>query len=200
MVTIKSTGVDEIIKSVKKIQENVSVTNITPMLDKIAEKVKDYIINEYQRNGTIWQEKNGNLQEVSGDDVVIIKGVGSYIITIGSKTQPFDMLSYERLTNPNYSGLPSEVNPYFFIEFGFGIDGENNQIENAPKFGWRYNIRPWSNGWHFTGKDGTGTWSTGGRGIGAISKLVGQGGRNGEFERIVNQIIAEESRNAQSSR
>lgn len=201
MVTIKSTGVDEIIKSVKAMQENVSTATISPMMDKIAERVKDYIIEEYKRYGSIWREKNGNLEEISGDDVVIIKNIGSYIITIGSETQPFDMISYESLKNPNYSGLPSEVNPYFFIEFGFGITGGNNQIENAPKFGWRYNIRPWRNGWHFTGRDGSrGNWSTGGRGVGAISKLAGQNGRNGEFERIVNQIIAEEVRNAKSKR
>ena len=62
-------------------------------------------------------------------------------------------------------------------------------------FGWRYNIRPYSRGWHFRGLDGTRTYSRGTKGVGTISTLI-----NGQFERIVNEVMAEERTDDSSAR
>lgn len=194
-ITVSSKGADEIINRIKNIQKSIQSNSYDSMLNKIAERVKDFIINDYTSKGSIWREENGNLQTISGDDVIVEKKDSTYIVALGRNTQLFVMPNRENSSNPNYFGLPRTVNPYFFIEFGFGITGQQNEITNAPNFGWRYNIRPYSHGWHFRGLDGTRTWSTGTKGIGAISALI-----NGEFERIVNEVIEEEKTNGSNVR
>lgn len=41
------------------------------------------------------------------------------------------------------------VNPAFFIEFGFGIVGEQNPKENHENYGWDYNINDHKDYWFF---------------------------------------------------
>lgn len=41
------------------------------------------------------------------------------------------------------------VNPIFFIEFGFGIVGEQNPKENHENYGWDYNINQHTKKWFF---------------------------------------------------
>lgn len=182
-VTVSSKGADEIINKIKALQQKANVNSFDSILEKIANRVRSYIIDDYKLNGSIWREVNGNLETVDGDDVVVEKKGSAYIVALGRNTQPFEMTD------------GAFVNPYFFIEFGFGLIGEKNSIKNAPDFGWRYNIRPWKNGWHFTGLDGTSTWSAGRRGVGTISTLI-----NGQFERIVNEVMAEERANGSTAR
>lgn len=194
-VTVSSKGADEIINKIKALQQKANVNSFDSILEKIANRVRSYIIDDYKLNGSIWREVNGNLETVDGDDVIVEKKGSTYIIAIGRNTEPFDMPNRQNSSNPNYAGLPKTVNPYFFIEFGFGIIGQNNPIKNAPNFGWRYNLRPYSHGWHFRGLDGTRTYSRGTKGIGTISTLI-----NGQFERIVNEVMAEERANGSTAR
>ena len=195
MITVKSTGVDKIIERIKSIQDSCNVNSLSPITEKIAERIKDFIINRYISTGTVWQEKNGNLSTVSGDDVLVIKNADNYVITIGSRTQPFDMPDHSNDTSGLYAGLPTQVNPYFFIEFGFGIAGQDSPVKNAEKWGWRYNIHNHTQAWTFIGLDGTPTESIGVHGAGAINSLL-----NSEFKRIVNEVIAEERNNGGTDR
>ena len=182
-VTISSKGADEIIDKIRALQEKANVNSFDSILEKIANRVRSYIIDDYKLNGTIWREVNGNLETVSGDDVIVEKNGASYIVSIGKNTQPFDMND------------GTFVNPYFFIEFGFGISGELNPVGFADRFGWEYNIRPHLHPWRFKGQDGSLVWTTGGKGVGAISTLI-----NSAFQRIVNEVMAEERTDDSSAR
>ena len=184
MVTISVTNIDKIINKYQKLSE--SYNGFTQKVaEKVAEKIREFILDQYKSNMTVWQEKNGNLETIDGSDVKVVKSGTSYFVTIGENTKKFEMPKRTEKAGAQYQGLPKEVNPYFFIEFGFGIIGQNSPIKFANDFGWRYNLKPYKNGWHFKGLDGTKTFSQGGKGIGAINST------NINFEKFVNSAINE---------
>lgn len=55
----------------------------------------------------------------------------SYSIEFGSQTKPLTMQDFNK------------VNPYFFLEFGFGLKGERKPSINANEYNWEYNINNW---------------------------------------------------------
>lgn len=57
------------------------------------------------------------------------------------------------------------INPYLFIEFGYGIIGENNPNTNAHLQNWIYNINDHKKAWWFAGINGEKTWSMGQKGF-----------------------------------
>ena len=57
------------------------------------------------------------------------------------------------------------VNPYLFIQFGFGIEGQANPIQYAAQRRWEYNVNQHTKAWWFFGTDGKKHWTFGRIGI-----------------------------------
>lgn len=57
------------------------------------------------------------------------------------------------------------VNPYLFIEFGYGILGQNNANPKAYLQDWEYNVNNHEKAWWFVGLNGERTWTMGQRGF-----------------------------------
>ncbi len=186
MVTVKTKNLDKVIEKFSNFKDRFDTEHLNKIANKIANKVRDFIELTYTSTKIIWQEENGNLKEISGNDVKVINDSTRFFVTIGAETTPFEMPKRTEKSGQQYQGLPKFVNPYFFIEFGFGIIGANNSSKYANKFGWKYNIRPYSNRWHFKGLDGTRTESRGGKGANAIGKLATN------FRQICEEVITEE--------
>lgn len=57
------------------------------------------------------------------------------------------------------------VNPYLFIEFGYGIIGENSPHPKAYLENWDYNVNNHEKAWWFVGINGERTWTMGQKGF-----------------------------------
>ncbi len=57
------------------------------------------------------------------------------------------------------------VNPYLFIQFGFGIEGEANPVRYANQRRWEYNINDHVKAWWYADENGDVEWSVGRIGI-----------------------------------
>lgn len=83
---------------------------------------------------------------------------GVATITVGDNA-PLIQMSKKGKYTPNSDG--AMVNPFFFIEFGFGLKGEANPIDNITSYDWEYNINNHTNdkaqfSWKINGAVGVG--------------------------------------------
>lgn len=156
MVVVVKSNVDKVIKSFQKFRNAYKVS-----LEKIAERLGEAMcgemVNEIQKYRSIWLQPNGNLEKVGNISYSIQKsGENSIKVILG------DNLPLIKVGNTAYS-LPHNkeekyVNPLYFIEFGWGVIGEQNPKEGATKYSWKYNTnehgRETENPFYFWGNDG----------------------------------------------
>lgn len=64
------------------------------------------------------------------------------------------------------------VNPYLFIQFGYGIVGEENPVQYASFSRWEYNINNHVKAWTYLGTDGKTHWTRGRKGTNFFYKIV----------------------------
>ena len=130
MLKIQTKNFDKALLKIEELKERYS-NKFESIVYEIAEKIRDYIKNKYISTKSSWQENNGNLSLIDGADVIVVNKGTSYSILIGSQSPLFVMPERSEQSAQQYQGLPRTINPYFFIEFGFGIigkEGSTNRI------------------------------------------------------------------------
>ena len=134
MIKITS-NIDEFLKNYKK-----KVQNFEETINNIAEKLAIRMSNDMKNmifNDMRWQE-HGNLSRINDVDFRVEKiNQNSVRVYIGETLPKFIMTD------------GTLVNPAFFIEFGFGIAGQENPMKNHDKYQWESNIRGHKDSWFF---------------------------------------------------
>ena len=64
------------------------------------------------------------------------------------------------------------VNPYMFIQFGYGIVGEENPIEHHIFSRWQYNVNKHVKAWTYVGGDGQTYWTRGLKGTNFFYSVI----------------------------
>lgn len=94
------------------------------------------------------------------------------------------------------------VNPYFFIEFGYGVEGQENPVNYHTQNGWEYNINnhqrtesTYKNGkpkgaWWYWGYNGERIETNGRKGIDFFYKTVRKYKK--EWQRIIDEALERE--------
>lgn len=147
MINIKS-NIDNFIKQFKDKANKISSSiQETPkiIVQQMIEEMKSII----ERERSVWTSVSSPLEYVSGDDFTIEQTSNSCVVYIG------------RNTNKIVAKDGARINPYFFIEFGFGIRGEKNPKTNHDLYGWKYNINKHERSWFYVGYDGEKHWTVG---------------------------------------
>lgn len=144
----------------KRDKMRITLDNISQIIaERMAQDMKDYL-DSTRGLWYIEYEKFSHLIGNSNYDIRVVPLQSSTQIQIGNITEPLVM------NDGKY------VNPYFFIEFGFGIYGQDNPSPNADKFEWNYNINNHTTFWFFIGYDGEKHSSYGLTGVNFISTIV----------------------------
>ena len=139
MIKINS-NIDKVIANFTKKKNNFK-NKLENVAKKIAEKMSEDMRNEILSNRHIWAEK-GSMDYIDTINFDIAKtGDNSVRVSIGENLQKHIMSD------------GTLVNPVYFIEFGFGIKGEEKPMENADKYDWVYNINNHEDAWVFFGYD-----------------------------------------------
>lgn len=134
MIKVTS-NINEFLKNYKKKIDNFN-TRLSVIAEKLAKKMSDDMKQFIQRNKR-WQE-HGNLSKISDVNFRIENlNNNSVRVHIGENLPKFIMQD------------GTLVNPAFFIEFGFGIAGENKPMQNHEKYQWEYNIKGHKESWFF---------------------------------------------------
>lgn len=156
-----SSNINSFLKHYKKKVEAFKAS-LDDLAYKLAQKMSSDMAYEIASLRYVWTEE-GNLDKVSGVDFNIVKTSETSVrVTIG------DSLPKITVGDSQISRLrgrvPQEVNPVYFIEFGFGIAGERNPQKNHEEHGWEYNINQHKSAWFYydstvvPAEDGSGEW------------------------------------------
>ena len=148
MIKIKS-NINSILKTFKERQSAIKNINIT-VAKQVAYEIAKQIKSDIVLNKPTWYESAGGMSINYGTDVVVDETSSGALIRIGENTSKLIMAD------------GSQINPYYFIEFGFGIIGANNSAANSIKYGWAYNIKGHIEPWIIPGSE---TLSSGTQGI-----------------------------------
>lgn len=134
MITIKS-NINSFLKAYRK-RIN-PIINVLPVFaEKLAKKMSEDMQN-FIKTDNRWKD-NGNLSRVNTVDFRTERlSDNSVRVFVGENLPQFEMRD------------GTMVNPAFFIEFGFGIVGENKPKQRADKYSWRYNINDRGDAWWF---------------------------------------------------
>ena len=165
-VQVKS-NFNDFIKKIKAIPQILDESLEQSVLN-LLEEMKTEMLDQINSTRGDWLEPNGGLSAVDSasrlgreEDItyeVVRKGNGTLTGTIfvGRDAPRLLVGSGSRRNN---------VNPYLFIEFGWGIKGEEQPANYAIQNGWVYNINEHTKAWVYTGTDGAKHKTAGKNGI-----------------------------------
>lgn len=158
MISVKvKSNIKEFLENYRKKVENFKVI-LNTIAEKLAQKMVEFMRNEIETNRFQWAEK-GKLETITNVDFAITPlGEKSVRVSIGDNLRKYTMSD------------GTLVNPAFFIEFGFGIVGQNNPKKNHEYFDWEYNINGHTHAWFYVGFDGQFYESKGVEGINFMYK------------------------------
>ena len=161
MITVKS-NITEFLKNYrKKVGDFKSTLNV--LAEKLVERIKADMLRVIEGKQFVWQEEAGNLAEIEPSDIDFTTtqvGENTIRVSIGERLPRFPMSDGTR------------VNPIYFIEFGFGIEGQENPMANTEKYGWRYNINHYIDGWTYLDSDGEEQFSRGREGTNFLYNTI----------------------------
>ena len=142
MVSITS-NINDVLKSLKSKQTRFKaiISNIALI---VAQAVKDDMVAEINANISNWSKPYELISSVVKPEsqIILVPTELGYRIEIGNNLGGLEMSD---------GGL---VNPYYFIEFGYGIVGQNSPALKSSEYNWEYNINKHNNYWFFFGTDG----------------------------------------------
>jgi hypothetical protein len=173
MVVVAS-NVEKVLKKFEKYRTAIKLT-IDQIAEKLAKSMVDDMLADIEQQRPTWLQPNGNLERVDNIGYNISKLEDGFIrITLGEN------LPLIRTGNTKYSLENNKhytwVNPLYFIEFGFGVLGENNPKEGTNRYDWIYNTnehgRETENPYTFKGLDGQLVETEGGEGINFLYNTI----------------------------
>lgn len=122
----------------KRYREKVAI--LKQVMDNLAQILAEKMSNDMKnliQTDKRWQE-HGNLSTIDTVDFRIeATSPQSVKVYVGENLPKFEMSD------------GTLVNPAFFIEFGFGILGQNKPKQNHEEYNWEYNIRGHKESWFF---------------------------------------------------
>jgi len=141
MIQIDS-NIDKVLKSLKEKQKKLRIV-ISRISKIVAEQIKQDMIREIELTRSQWSESYERIGGVvnPSNQITVNYNINGARISIGNSAEKLVMAD------------GGTVNPYYFIEFGFGVIGETSPAKNSSIAGWEYNINKHSKGWYFTGTD-----------------------------------------------
>lgn len=127
------------------------------LLSDMCEEMKQ----EIDENRSQWEESGSALELLQlGDDIEYEIAGNHGFIYVGRNTNKIKMEDGR------------DVNPYLFIEFGWGIAGEQQPIQYSAQRRWEYNINAHDKAWVFMGYDNRPHKSIGRVGIDFFYRVV----------------------------
>lgn len=164
MIRVTS-NINEFLKNYKK-----KVKRFKKVLLGIAEKVANQIAKdmyeEIKRTENIWAiDDKPNFHDETGKMGFHTKKNFDYWFDIESTSENSVKVSIGNKAETHKMNDGTIVNPAFFIEFGFGIVGQNNPAKNTEAVGWSYNINKHTEPWYYIGWDFDDHISDGAKGV-----------------------------------
>jgi hypothetical protein len=127
---------------------NALETSMSETVETVLKQMCEDMKNELSYAKSYWMD-NGGLEAVynaSGGEDIEYESFGyTGTIYVGRNTPE---LTVGKDNNQR------KVNPYLFIQFGFGIVGEENPMPYAKQRRWEYNINGHTKAWWFMGING----------------------------------------------
>lgn len=167
--------------NVKQFSENYKkkAYQTTSALNGLAEKLAKRMSNDMKESiqkDRRWQE-HGNLSRIDNVDFRSeIINSNTVRVHIGENLPKFGMKD------------GTLVNPAFFIEFGFGIVGQQNPKQNHSAYNWEYNISGHKESWFFW-YDGILMESEGREGLNFIYNIMQEYKNN--WKKYLSELILE---------
>lgn len=184
MITVKS-NINEFLKNYRKRVGNFKST-LNVLAQKLAERMsadmKDIIFKETYT----WSpdaegnDETGKMAYHRGVDIAFdITSIGDNAVrvSIGENLQKHEMEN------------GALVNPIYFIEFGFGLRGQENPATNHSRFGWEYNKNYHNGAWSYEGFDGEYHISDGTQGTNFMYRTIDKY-RNG-WQQYLKELMTE---------
>lgn len=146
MPTIKiKSNFSEFAKRIRQIPELIDEA-MRFAVEEVLERMQNDMKNEIESMRSVWLEKGSQLDYVDsiqhlGNDIEYEISGNSGIIYVGRNTMEIEMKDGRM------------VNPYFFIEFGYGIVGADNPVQYSSQSGWAYNVNGHRNSWSYAAWD-----------------------------------------------
>lgn len=164
MIKIKS-NIDSFLNKYRKKCETFK-TSLREVAEKLAKRMSEDMFDIISKNEDVWAiNDKDNFNDESGkmafhkgknlEDWFTIESIGDNAmrVSIGDNLRKHEMED------------GSLVNPAYFVEFGFGIVGQDNPMKNADRYNWRYNKNGHIEAWTYEGWDGLLHESSGAKGI-----------------------------------
>ena len=156
----------------RDLTESAIPASVETLLEKMCQEMKEEI-----RNGIGDIREGSGLSEVDLDDIEYDFDGRIGTIHIGRNSAPIKMKDNRT------------VNPYMFIQFGYGIVGEENPIEHHLFNRWQYNVNNHVKAWTYVGGDGQTYWTRGRKGTNFFYSVINKYRR--EWKNIVRDEIKE---------
>lgn len=149
MIGINS-NIDKFINKYTK-RVNAITKTLQEIAEKMAQRMSTDMALEISRNRTLWEESGGTMSRIDSIDFDIRdNGKCGYIVEIGNNLPKVLVGDSKASALRQFLGYePKLVNPIYFIEFGFGIIGENNQSPHHDEYGWYYNLNQHKDAWYY---------------------------------------------------
>lgn len=126
-------------------------------VETVLQHMCDDMKAEIARERDVWQERGSSLDLLSlGDDITYEIEGNQGTLYVGRNTS---LITVGEGVNQR------QVNPYLFIQFGYGIVGEENPVRYHTQNGWEYNINNHDKAWFYWGTSGERIQTSGRRGI-----------------------------------
>lgn len=163
-------------RDIPRIIDVASYDAIKELLERMCEDMKE----EIRSQRDTWAEVGGPFENWGdlGNDIEYEVNEKSGRIYVGRNTHTLKVGKGDNRR---------EVNPYMFIEFGWGIQGEQNPVRYHTQHGWEYNINKHREAWSFYGVNGNLITTTGRRGIDFFYNTINKYRK--EWKDIVSNII-----------
>lgn len=165
MITVKS-NIDEFLKAYKKKVDRFQSV-LQGFAEKLAKKMSDDMLQDIFTTKMTWapnelqQDETGKMGTIEDVRFDIVPTSNTSVKVVIGENLPKHIMTDGTL-----------VNPVYFIEFGFGIVGQENPQKNTENFGWVYNKEGHETAWWYKGFDGKAHYSKGAAGINFLYRTI----------------------------
>lgn len=185
-IKIKS-NFDQFMKRMQAIPRNIEIFS-KEVVENVLKRMCEDMKRELTLASDLWKD-NGGLETIyntnGGTDVEYeLSGSGkSGTIYVGRNTSKILVGKDDK---------QNAVNPYLFIQFGFGLAGQEKPVEYAVQRGWQYNINNHTEAWWYWGLNGQKQYTTGQVGYDFFYSVLRKYRK--EWKRIAEEALLEQNR------